>query len=133
MNKVSRVGGVASPEVLKVLEWFKSQLVGGPISESGYDELGWYVKFNTGLILQGGRVAAAKEHNQVISFNLPFETLNYFAIAIPEAETSAEGQACELAIFSKTPVSFTSRLINVGAGNNPPPSTPWLVWCACGH
>ena len=82
MDKVSRVGGVASPEVLKVLEWFKSQFNSNKgIVEEYHDDLGFYAKFAGGLIVQGGALTAVT--TQTITFRTPFSGVAYSLALLP--------------------------------------------------
>ena len=82
MNKVSRTGGVASPEVLKVLEWVKSQFNSNKgIVEEYHDDLGFYVKFAGGLIVQGGALTVVD--TQTITFRTPFSGVAYSLALLP--------------------------------------------------
>ena len=82
MNKVSRTGGVASPEVLKVLEWVKSQFNSNKgIVEEYHDDLGFYAKFTGGLIVQGGALTAVT--TQTITFRTPFSGAAYSLALLP--------------------------------------------------
>ena len=78
----TRGGGVASPEVLKVLEWFKNQINSNKgIVEEYHDDLGFYVKFAGGLIVQGGALTVVS--TQTITFHTPFSGVAYSLALLP--------------------------------------------------
>lgn len=56
MQRLAR-GGVASPEVLKVLEWFKTQLgKADQVVEEWHEGSSFYRKYANGFIIQGADV-----------------------------------------------------------------------------
>lgn len=83
MDKVSRVGGVSSPEVLKVFEWFKSQLGGGfQVVDfwANEDKTQWYRKWSNGFIECGGRydnASVVHDFATTITFPITFTELPF--------------------------------------------------------
>lgn len=78
MDKVSRVGGVASPEVLKVLEWVKkSQIV-----EEWHEGANFYRKYASGFVEQGGLSPSPTDNTNVaVTLHVPFSSADYFVFS----------------------------------------------------
>lgn len=124
MDKVSRVGGVSSPEVLKVLEWVKkSQVV-----EEWHEGANFFRKYASGFIEQGGVVGVTDSKGATISFRQPFQSANYSFQATPLQLASAKCYSCysrDSKTASSINVTAMSREGNFGSTD--------IDWYACGY
>ena len=131
MNKVSRVGGVSSPEVLKVLEWFKSQL-GGVFQIVDFwvneDKTQWYRKWSNGFIECGGRYdngSVVHDFATTITFPVTFTELPFVLC------TAARGTNSDMAftgcVGEFTTTSAYMQMWDAGGGAR------YLHWYACGY
>lgn len=81
MDKVSRTGGVASPEVLKVLEWFKSQLgQSDKVMEEWHEGVEFYRVYASGFIEQVGYVTPHYNWTDV-TFRKAFTNIPYVNVS----------------------------------------------------
>ena len=110
LNSKIGTGGVASPEVLKVLEWFKSQLgKADQVVEEWHEGANFYRKYSSGFIEQGGIVVG----NEVVkvTFGVPFTSgsygSGYVVVALAEYATVGITPAEKAVVmaYSKTPTS----------------------------
>lgn len=127
MDKVSRVGGVASPEVLKVLEWVKkSQIV-----EEWHEGANFFRKYASGFIEQGGVITFASAGSVVktITFHKEFEVAPASIACTIGRNTGTSYNAAEypLGIFSYSNTKFSCAAYNQGG------SSTALFWIACGY
>ena len=129
MDKVSRVGGVSSPEVLKVLEWFKSQLgKGDQVIDEWHDESGSFYRVHaSGFIEQGGVTNCSIKS---ITFAKPFTSTNYVLSYMPERWSEDVG-SIDVCYFAKTQtsVSMQGRFSGRGQGG----AQHEYTWLACGY
>ena len=130
MAKVSRVGG-ASPEVLKVLDWFKSQLnqhQGDPVVEESHDEDGGFYRVHaSGFIEQGGVTNCSIKS---ITFTKPFTSANYVLAYMP-GQWSTDVGSIDVCYYNKTAtsVSMQGRFSGGGQGG----AQHEYTWLACGY
>lgn len=129
MDKVSRVGGGASPEVLKVLEWVKTQLgKADQVVEEWHEGANFYRKYSSGFIEQGGVTSQADSAGSTVSFHGPFKDSNYSFVTTPLEFSSTMCYAC-YSRGTKTASSINvvamNRLGDFGATD--------IDWYACGY
>lgn len=119
MDKVSRVGGVASPEVLKVLEWFKTQLgKADQVVEESHDENGnFYRKYASGFIEQGGTSSIGSRTTKIVSLLKPFGSSKYKAVVSGMTYLGGNNYSASVGISEKTTISFTACSVSEESGN----------------
>lgn len=95
------------------------------VVESWSNGNGWYRKYKSGWIEQGG-VATSSEEFKPLTFYIPFTTTNYFIAGSYTAAVIGDGSTFNWS--SKTTTSIRGRIYTPGASG-----TVYYQWFACGY
>lgn len=116
-------GGVASPEVLKVLEWVKSQLgKADQVVEEWHEGANFFRKYASGFIEQGGKTDNSGLTGITQTLHVPFSSATYVIQLSTIIDFVTEGGADYIYPADQTTSSFKCVL----AGG-------YAYWYACGY